>query len=244
METARLARTATATAAAAGVLAVLALLPQAGCGSSTGPTLPDALVVGLTDGSSSSPDTGETPDMPAVPVKRMFVTATPYGANLAGAAGVDDGELAGDDGLLGGDLLCQRAADGAVLGGRWTAWLSASASASSPGVNAIDRIPNVGPWYNTDGSTMLFRAKANLATSPEGGAWFELQDEFGNSGNSRLVWTGTRSGGTAGETCFDWTTDYPGNRGLFGTTSSPETWTESDIQDCGIGQYSLYCFEQ
>ncbi|CAN7602437.1 hypothetical protein LJR084_004581 [Variovorax sp. LjRoot84] len=54
-------------------------------------------------------------------------------------------------GLAGADRYCQSLAASAGAGGRtWRAYLSTSAAAGSPAVNARDRIGN-GPWLNAKG---------------------------------------------------------------------------------------------
>ena len=54
-------------------------------------------------------------------------------------------------GLTGADKLCQSLADAAGAGKRvWRAYLSQTASGSTPAVNARDRIGK-GPWHNAEG---------------------------------------------------------------------------------------------
>ena len=54
-------------------------------------------------------------------------------------------------GLAGADKLCQSLADAAGAGKRvWRAYLSQTASGSTPAVNARDRIGK-GPWHNAEG---------------------------------------------------------------------------------------------
>ena len=54
-------------------------------------------------------------------------------------------------GLQGADMLCQTLATAAGSGGKtWRAYLSTSATGSTPAVNARDRIGK-GPWQNVKG---------------------------------------------------------------------------------------------
>jgi hypothetical protein len=65
------------------------------------------------------------------------------------SAGSGDGANLG--GLAGADKLCQSLAQAAGAGKRtWHAYLSTSATANAPAVNARDRIGR-GPWYNAKG---------------------------------------------------------------------------------------------
>src|SRR5438876_10982202 len=65
--------------------------------------------------------------------------------------GTGSGKGADFGGLTGADKHCQTLATAAGAGGKtWRAYLSASASGSSPAVNARDRIGR-GPWQNAKG---------------------------------------------------------------------------------------------
>src|SRR6185369_8050913 len=92
------------------------------------------------------------------------------------------------------DLLCNRAAATAGLGGTWIAWLSDST------VNAIDRVHDVGPWYGIDGAE-IFANKAAFTGDPLVGI---LINEHGTT-TDYAPWTGTLPNGTvAPDTCKDW----------------------------------------
>ena len=70
------------------------------------------------------------------------------------SVGVGDGANLG--GLAGADAHCQKLAQAAGAGPRsWRAYLSATAAAGQPPVNARDRIGN-GPWYNAKGALIAW----------------------------------------------------------------------------------------
>src|SRR5688500_8228868 len=69
---------------------------------------------------------------------------------------VGRGDGANLGGLAGADGHCQELARAAGAGNRtWRAYLSASAAAGQPAVNARDRIGN-GPWYNAKGALVAW----------------------------------------------------------------------------------------
>jgi hypothetical protein len=153
--------------------------------------------------------------------KRFFVTATTYSGNLGGLAGAD--------------AKCNTAALGAALGGTWKAWLSDGSN------NAVDRINEVGPWFDVHG-TKVFNNKANLATIPL------AQLDFTEQGNQVLsttsVWTGTASGGTkASLSCMGWSSSFGGDYGHYGSINSTSGWTDSFDGTCDTVR-RLYCIEQ
>ena len=90
----------------------------------------------------------------------LLATATvahPGGAQNAAAdmsffiTSAGSGKGADLGGLTGADKLCQSLADAAGAGKRvWRAYLSQTASGSTPAVNARDRIGK-GPWHNAEG---------------------------------------------------------------------------------------------
>ena len=170
-------------------------------------------------------DAGTTVDSrPAL--KRVFVTSSQY-----------DGDLARHGG---GDKLCQQIATEARLGGTWKAWLSIG------GMNAVDRIADVAPWYLVDGVTKVFATKAQLRARP---SVVINQDESGmvidpmmTAVGDLVVQTGTRNGGTSGADCGGWTNS---GMGTYGFLDLPEYWTEYADVDCSVGSNKrLYCFEQ
>lgn len=158
--------------------------------------------------------------------KRVFVTKTRYNGNLGG--------------LVGADQKCNTAAEAAGLGGTWKAWLSDS------NTNAIDRIAEVGPWYDivpneTWVNQKVFNNKAGLATTPLAGIQNNEDGSFNSSGTS--VWTGTSVGGVASANhCLSWTsTSSIAVYGVAGKVNNG--WTSYSTNSCS-DTASLYCIEQ
>lgn len=179
---------------------------------------------------------GAAPGDEAGTFKRVFVTRGTF-------TGVKFGIESASDGPTAADQRCQGAADKAGLGGKWVAWLSTKSGGTV--VNAIDRIPDVGPWKNVKGTFVAFASKAAIADGP--GYNLATSDEYGSAidplpdTNLKLyVWTGTTDKLAAGnDDCGGWT---DGNK--FGTSGNPfYQWTQSDFPPC-LTQGHLYCFEK
>ncbi len=136
-------------------------------------------------------------------------------------------------GLAGADAKCANAARIQLRPGTFKAWLSDAST------NALDRIVDVGPWYDFQ-SRLVFADKAQLALGPTKQL---VVDERGFTGTQFDVWTGTLIGGTrATAHCTNWSsTTSTGQSG--GATSETGTWTESTVEPCSAGK-SLYCLEQ
>lgn len=191
-----------------------------------------------------------------LPVPEMSFFVTSVGSGRGGDLG----------GLDGADNHCQALAEKVGAGRRiWRAYLSASPTATSPAVNAIDRIGE-GPWANASGEVIARNT-------------WELHDDVRNSiaydsalteSGERLdpkvhsVLTGTlangkafQAGGTA--TCNNWTSsakgavqvghlDRKGERAL----PAPNSWNSArQVNSCspkGLsefeGQGLFYCFAQ
>lgn len=166
------------------------------------------------------------------PTRKVFVTQAQYTGLLGG--------------LPGADSDCAGAAAAAGLPGSssaWVAWLSDSST------NAIDRIPDVGPWTRTDGM-LAFASKADLMKTP---AVALDVDEYGTVHHVVNVWTGTDVGGTASAgglsaTCQDWSTNNPNNAmpapmGVTGSTDFKDAqWTNQLARPCQE-LHSIYCFQ-
>lgn len=162
--------------------------------------------------------------------KRLFVTSRKYQGSLT---------LAGNaaTGLEGGDNLCQYHADEAGLGGKWVAWLSTSS------VDAIDRIPDVGPWYFVDQCTEVFASKAAISIE---GPKVEIRADEHGAQQIRSAWTGTdRYGKRDYWHCSDWATNSSFKLGIAAVhyVSLPNTWTEGSTHDCDFTN-ALICFEK
>jgi hypothetical protein len=133
---------------------------------------------------------------PVEGAKRIFASAQQVTGNLKG--------------LSGADSLCGAWAQAAALGGSWKAFLSTS------GVNAKDRITDVGPWYNVNGTTLLFNNKTGFTV----GAQAAIRTEYGGSASGN-AWTGTKADGTADlVNCSNWT---QGGGSAYASVGSPST---------------------
>jgi hypothetical protein len=124
-------------------------------------------------------------------------------------------------GLAGADKICQTLAAAVGAGNRtWRAYLSSTASGSSPAVNARDRIGR-GPWYNAKGELIAanidqlhFDNKINKKTAlTETGA---VVNGRGDQPNMHDILTGSDSqgrafAGTSDTTCGNWTKNGAGS---------------------------------
>jgi hypothetical protein len=165
--------------------------------------------------------------------KRIFITKTEYNGNLAEAGNAATG-------IEGGDNLCKLAAEAAVLGGTWKAWLS------DANTDAIDRLDDVGPWYTVDRSEIIFNNKANIITGPL--AAVGLNENGESLGLNREVWTGTKLNGRKDpeyvNDCEDWKNGTNTGDGWTGSGVHSDTWwTQYYERPCQSGNH-LYCFEQ
>ncbi len=134
---------------------------------------------------------------------------------------VNPGKGADFGGLEGADRHCQALATAAGAGGRtWRAYLSASATAQSPAVNARDRI-GFGPWVNAKGEVIardvdeLHRAnRINKQTAlTEKGTVISGR---GDTPNLHDILTGSQPdgrafGGNEDRTCGNWTRSGEGS---------------------------------
>ena len=170
--------------------------------------------------------------------KIVFLTSASYSGDLQTASGHATGAAAGD-------ALCTTAAEAALLGSHWRAWLSDSTQ------NAIDRIDDVGPWYLSTGER-AFNNKANLATTAltvieadengkSVGSWDGSQhhlclDRHSNRRRSPL------------SNCSDWSSANGNDSGAAGAFDMPDQWTGSDgssVSCDGLGyRMHLYCLQQ
>jgi hypothetical protein len=134
---------------------------------------------------------------------------------------VGSGRGADFGGLAGADAHCQRLAAAAGASQRtWRAYLSASATANSPAVNARDRIGS-GPWVNAKGvvvakSVAELHGANNLTKQiaiTEKGATVNGR---GDTPNQHDILTGSQPDGTAfagaeDRTCGNWTRSGEGS---------------------------------
>jgi hypothetical protein len=160
--------------------------------------------------------------------KRIFITNERFTGNLGG--------------LAGGDAKCATAATAAGLNGHWKAWLSTTT------VNAIDRISDVGPWVDLQGTT-IFAGKSALvsATGPATSLWY---DERGGFLPSHNIWTGTGFDGTyqwgviMAPPCDEWTSaSMQGGARIGQVGSNGAGWTSYAGTTCDQLAH-LICLEQ
>jgi hypothetical protein len=181
---------------------------------------------------------------------------------------VGSGKGADFGGLAGADRHCQTLAAAVGAGNRtWHAYLSASASGSSPAVNARDRIGK-GPWQNVKGVAVAkdvaeLHASNNLTKQTaltEKGA---VVNGRGDTPNQHDILTGAQPDGTAfagsdDTTCGNWTKSgsegsaIVGHHDRSGLDTSPPalSWNSSHptkgCSDDGLkstgGAGLLYCF--
>ena len=116
---------------------------------------------------------------------------------------VGSGKGADLGGLAGADRHCQNLAQAAGAGNRtWRAYLSTASTATTPGINAIDRIGR-GPWQNAKGAVIatdienLHGANNNVTkqtTLTEKGA---VVNGRGDTPNTHDILTGSQHNGLA-----------------------------------------------
>lgn len=179
---------------------------------------------------------------------------------------VGSGDGANLGGLAGADAHCASLATAAGSRGKtWHAYLSAHATASSPAVNARDRI-GFGPWYNANGVEVATNlnhlhsesndlSKANSIT--ENG---DTVNGRGDTPNQHDILTGSTLDGRTlddgnNHTCNNWTSNGEGSAqvGHFDRTGggqNPTSWNNAHgsagcsqanlVATGGAGYY--YCF--
>ncbi len=148
---------------------------------------------------------------------RLFVTARTFSGNLGG--------------LVGADAKCQLAADGAALGGIWTALLGTSTT------RAVARLGDSSGWVLLDGRPFAknFLDVRQVFTAP-------AVDEHGRQVNAEApVWTGFESLGSPSFVCDDWTKETGiGQLGKAGYGGG--TWANFGDGSC-LSRRHLYCAE-
>lgn len=172
------------------------------------------------------PEPTEPPvtEPPEEPTLYVFVTTAVYPGDLA-----RPGESAG--GIERGDALCDEAAGWAGLPGRYVAWLSDGTR------DAIDALPDDGPWVDTNDREVFPDREAIRSSGPARALQY---DELGDYLDPASVWTGTRSDGTADPlNCGGWTSQQ--GRGMAGSGRGTP-WTEQGPEDCYL-EKSLLCFQ-
>ena len=169
-------------------------------------------------------------------------------------------------GLAGADQHCARLAEAMGVAGRtWRAYLSSTAAAGRPAVNARERIGN-GPWYNAKGvmvatDVAMLHGDANLlgkenSLNEKG----EVVNGRGDTPNMHDILTGSTLDGrvssdTTDTTCRNWTSSgegsaLVGHHDKIGGGPNPTSWNSAhgsrgcslpNLQSSG-GNGLFYCF--
>jgi hypothetical protein len=169
-------------------------------------------------------------------------------------------------GLAGADKYCQTLAAAAGAGSRtWRAYLSTSATAGKPGINAKDRIGS-GPWFNAKGVKVADNvadlhsdnnklSKENSITEKG-----EVVNGRGDTPNKHDLMTGSQLDGTAfpegqSVTCNDWTSGAEGaaqvgHHDRQGGGANPTSWNSAhaskgcsqEVLKSTGGDGLFYCF--
>ena len=184
------------------------------------------------------------------PSMTFFLTSVGrgFGGNLAGLAGADN--------------HCQRLAQNVGRGSRtWRAYLSAPATASSPAVNARDRIGK-GPWVNAAGVrvaadlTELHSADNRLGRET---SLTEKGTQVAPERHDILTGSnpdGTLASGPADTTCAGWTSHDAAGRAMlghhnrYGGGQRGDSWNSAHLsRGCSqaalrasLGAGLFYCF--
>lgn len=196
-----------------------------------------------------------TPSWAQVNAMSFFVTSANPGK------GADFG------GLAGADAYCETLAAKAGASGRnWRAYLSATASASSPAVNARDRIGR-GPWQNVKGEVVArdvdeLHGNNNLSKLTALTEKGEIITGRGDAVNLHDMLTGSTPEGRVSDTgtdttCGNWTKSgegsaIVGHHDRIGIDESApmKSWNSSHAtRGCGLAELKttggaglLYCF--
>jgi hypothetical protein len=169
-------------------------------------------------------------------------------------------------GLAGADAHCQALAAAAGAGSRtWRAYLSTTASGTSPAVNARDRI-GTGPWTNAKGVTVatsvadLHSDNNKLSKEHSLTEKGEVVSGRGDTPNRHDILTGSTADGTPSKesgdtTCGNWTSigegsALVGHHDRQGGGANPTSWnsahpsrgcSQENLRGTG-GDGLFYCF--
>jgi hypothetical protein len=143
---------------------------------------------------------------------RVFRTTTEYDGDLKKAAGTQG------SGLDAADALCNGAAEGAGVTGKFIAMLSTKA------VSASSRITDKGPYYNVPRTKQVFPTRLGIFQAKSPSTLPDLSGALGPMGAGAVsfdyehgVWTGsTELGLSHPDTCRDWTSDGDGGHLIGG----------------------------
>ena len=155
---------------------------------------------------------------------------------------VSTGSFSPDTGRSGADSICQAEATAAGLPGTYRALLATSTA------SAISRFSTSGaPWVRVDGVPLL-DDPANLPDVSSLATRLTLRAD-GTAVTAQTVWTGAPRVGEVGvDTCLDWSSIAPANRGHYGRPDVQVSWFGVSL----IGSFTascdssrpVYCFQQ
>jgi hypothetical protein len=227
------------------------------------------IVAGCDQGRTASGPPPESVDLAA----RDTEGEPPSSLSMGGAksvttffvTGTGRGEGGNLGSLAGADAHCQALANAEGSGDHsWRAYLSTTATATAPAVNARDRIGK-GPWYNADGQLIaatveeLHSGKNRLTKELAVTERLDTVNGVGDTPNRHDILTGSQADGTAfpGEdrTCGNWTSAGPGRAQVghhdrAGTGEHASSWNSAhpsrgcsqlDLESTG-GAGLFYCF--
>jgi len=194
---------------------------------------------------------------------------TPQSSMTFFVTSVGSGKGADLGGLAGADQHCQKLAAAVGAGNRtWRAYLSTNSTATTPGVNAIDRIGR-GPWQNVKGVVIAtdienLHGRNNMTKQTDLTEKGDIVNGRGDTPNMHDVLTGSQHNGLAypagGDmTCGNWTksgTDGAAQVGHIDRTGLADddiqrSWNSAHTSRGGCSQDALkgtggaglfYCF--
>lgn len=196
--------------------------------------------------------------------------ATPQSKTSFFVTSVNPGKGADFGGLAGADRYCQSLATSVGAGGRtWRAYLSTTAAAGNPPVNARDRIGR-GPWANAKGVTVAnnldeLHGANNLNKQTALTEKGEMVSGRGDPVNMHDILTGSTPDGRASAdtskdtTCGNWTKGDTGSaivghhdRSGLDDSAPAKSWNSSHAtQGCSLdalkrtgGSGLLFCFAE
>lgn len=135
-------------------------------------------------------------------------------------------------GREGADDKCQTYANAAGLSGAFQAWISTETE------DAIDRVPDGGPWHAVGRTEVVFANRSAWQGYPRSSLAY---DESGTA-VVPTFWTGTEPGGFRTDACGDWSDAQA--LGVVGNGQvGDEKWTQSGRQQCAFSA-SLLCYQR
>jgi hypothetical protein len=222
------------------------------------------IVVATSEGCRREPAPSPAKAAEPVPQSREMGGAKSVMTFFVTSRGTGNGGNLG--GLSGADAHCQALAQAEGAGDHtWRAYLSVSATAGQPAVNARDRIGK-GPWYNAEGLLIavdldeLHGDKSRIGKETAVTERLDPVNGVGDEPNAHDMLTGSRPDGTAYPAnedlaCRNWTSSSAGRAQVGhhdrrGSADGVNSWNsvhasracgQSDLQATG-GAGLFYCF--